>query len=96
VAQARAELEKANARFLLAIRGKLTPEQWKALQEERAARQQMRHGPGAEHQWRRQPGAGDNPPPGGPQGRLDLGPGFGPGPGPDFDEPGIPGLGLSE
>ena len=29
VAQARAELEKANARFLLAIRAKLTPEQWK-------------------------------------------------------------------
>ena len=33
VAQARAELEKANARFLLAIRGKLTPDQWKQLQE---------------------------------------------------------------
>ena len=33
VAQARAELEKANARFLLAIRGKLTPEQWKQVQE---------------------------------------------------------------
>jgi Spy/CpxP family protein refolding chaperone len=36
VAQARAELEKANARFLLAIRGKLTPEQWKQLQTDRA------------------------------------------------------------
>jgi len=35
VAQARAELEKANARFLLAIRGKLTPEQWKQLQADR-------------------------------------------------------------
>ena len=33
VAQARAELEKANARFLLAIRSKLTPEQWKQVQE---------------------------------------------------------------
>ena len=32
VAQARAELEKANARFLLALRGKLTPDQWKQLQ----------------------------------------------------------------
>jgi Spy/CpxP family protein refolding chaperone len=32
VAQARADLEKANARFLLAIRGKLTPEQWKQVQ----------------------------------------------------------------
>jgi Spy/CpxP family protein refolding chaperone len=31
VAQARAELEKANARFLLALRGKLTPDQWKQL-----------------------------------------------------------------
>ena len=36
VAQARAELEKANAGFLLAIRAKLTPEQWKQLQAERA------------------------------------------------------------
>ena len=36
VAQARAELEKANARFLLAIRGKLTPEQWKQVQAFRA------------------------------------------------------------
>ena len=38
VAQARAELEKANARFLLAIRGKLTPEQWKQVQAFRADR----------------------------------------------------------
>jgi Spy/CpxP family protein refolding chaperone len=36
VAQARAELEKANARFLLAIRSKLTPEQWKEVQTFRA------------------------------------------------------------
>jgi protein CpxP len=36
VAQARAELEKANAGFLLAIRAKLTPEQWKQLQADRA------------------------------------------------------------
>jgi Spy/CpxP family protein refolding chaperone len=33
VAQARAELEKANARFLFAIRRVLTPEQWKKLQD---------------------------------------------------------------
>jgi len=33
IASARAELEKGNARFLLALRAKLTPEQWKALQE---------------------------------------------------------------
>ena len=34
VAQARAELEKANARMLWAIRRVLTPEQWKKLQAE--------------------------------------------------------------
>jgi periplasmic protein CpxP/Spy len=33
VAQARADLEKANARFLLGLRRKITPEQWKQLQE---------------------------------------------------------------
>jgi Spy/CpxP family protein refolding chaperone len=44
VAQARAELEKANARFLLAIRGKLTPEQWKLVQAYRANRGQERRG----------------------------------------------------
>jgi Spy/CpxP family protein refolding chaperone len=36
IAQARAELEKANARFLLALRSKLTPDQWKQLQAMRA------------------------------------------------------------
>jgi Spy/CpxP family protein refolding chaperone len=35
VAQGRAELEKANARFLLGIRRVLTPDQWKKLQAER-------------------------------------------------------------
>jgi len=34
VAQARAELEKANARMLLGFRGVLTQEQWKKLQAE--------------------------------------------------------------
>lgn len=33
VAQARANLEKANARFLLGLRRKLTPDQWKRLQD---------------------------------------------------------------
>lgn len=63
VAQARAELEKANARFLLAIRAKLTPEQWKALQAERANRPhlQQRWAPGA--QMRGRQGAPDAPPP---------------------------------
>ncbi len=41
IAQARAELEKANARFLLAIRSKLTAEQWKQVQAFRED-----HGPG--------------------------------------------------
>lgn len=52
VAQARAELEKANARFLLAIRGKLTPEQWKQLQADRANRGQERHGWGHDGEGR--------------------------------------------
>jgi Spy/CpxP family protein refolding chaperone len=88
VAQARAELEKANARFLLAIRSKLTPEQWKQVQAFRANRQEMRHnwrpggqGPGG-------PGGQAAPPPGGPQGQLDDGPGL--------DEPMVPGLGANQ
>jgi hypothetical protein len=44
VAQARAELEKANARFLLAIRAKLTPEQWKQLRALRGEGGQQHQG----------------------------------------------------
>ncbi len=33
IAAARTELERANARFLLDIRGKLTPEQWKTVRD---------------------------------------------------------------
>ncbi|WP_058185331.1 Spy/CpxP family protein refolding chaperone [Terracidiphilus gabretensis] len=65
VAQARAELEKGNARFLLAIRAKLTPEQWKNLQELRAERMAQFH------QQSGAPGMSrhhDGPPQGGPQG----------------------------
>lgn len=55
IAQARAELEKGNARFLLALRAKLTPDQWKALQDLRAERRDRR-------MWRRGgPGAGPGP-----------------------------------
>jgi protein CpxP len=54
VAQARAELEKANARFLLGIRRVLTQEQWKKLQAEISHRQGGR-GPGQ--------GGPPNPPP---------------------------------
>jgi protein CpxP len=38
IAQARAELEKANARMLLGFRGVLTLEQWKKLQSEQPSR----------------------------------------------------------
>jgi Spy/CpxP family protein refolding chaperone len=50
VAQARAELEKANARYLLAIRNKLTPEQWKQVQEFRAGRRNEPQGRGRDGQ----------------------------------------------
>jgi len=50
IAQARAELEKANARLLLELRNILTVEQWKKLQTERPrqsdGRQQGREGEG--------------------------------------------------
>ena len=82
VAQARAELEKANARFLLAVRSKLTPEQWKQMQADRAERANR---PRAD--WGREnrvpggrrgqtpPADGQSaPPPPGPQGMMDGGP----------------------
>ena len=90
LAQARAELEKANARFLLAIRARLTPDQWKALQaardEKRQQWQQMRP-------MRHRGPQGAPPPP--PDGAA---PADGPGPGPqsllDFEQaPGAPDLG---
>jgi Spy/CpxP family protein refolding chaperone len=70
VAQARAELEKANARFLLAIRARLSPDQWKQLKAERAQRMEQHRG------WRdRRNGQPQEPPPPGepapgPQGLL--------------------------
>jgi protein CpxP len=88
VAQARAELEKANARFLLAIRSKLTPEQWKQMEADRANRLHgawSRDGQGPRAQRRGQipppngDGQGAPPPPGGPQSMADGGP--------DFDAP---------
>ena len=79
VAQARAELEKANARFLFALRAKLTPEQWKQVQDFRQNHEGMRR------EWRRDrsPGMGHGdgdekvappPPPPGPQGMVGDGP----------------------
>jgi Spy/CpxP family protein refolding chaperone len=103
-AQARAELEKANARFLLAIRSKLTADQWKQMQAERANR--MRgdwnkdgrglggpdSGPGSgpggqgrqnwQHRGQTPPNGQAPPPPAGPQGMLDGGPGPGNAPSP--------------
>jgi Spy/CpxP family protein refolding chaperone len=87
VAQARAELEKANARFLLAIRAKLTPDQWKQVQAFRGDRQEMRHGWGGRGPGGPAPQAAP-PPPGGPQGRLGAGPGM--------EAPGLAGLGEEE
>jgi hypothetical protein len=51
VAEARAELEKANARMLLGLRHVLTPEQWKALEsEEHGPHGPEGHGgPGGQH-----------------------------------------------
>ncbi len=85
VAQARAELEKANARFLFELRSKLTPDQWKQVQEFRQNHEgmrQMHRGEGG------RPGAGGDrrapgPPPG-PQGMLDGG-----GPGENSSAPGV-------
>lgn len=61
VAQARAELEKANARFLLALRAKITQEQWKQLQELREEQRRAHanwNGPGT--QIDRGPSRGEN------------------------------------
>ena len=76
VAQARAELEKGNAHFLMDIRNKLTPEQWKQVQAIQANRQQGqrgwerggqgRGGMGPGGQYRRQ-APSSSPPPQAPQ-----------------------------
>jgi Spy/CpxP family protein refolding chaperone len=72
VAAARAELEKAHARYLLALRSKLTPEQWKQVQDLRRnrGREEWRQDgprPGGMGPGRRGP-RGDGPGPGGPGG----------------------------
>jgi Spy/CpxP family protein refolding chaperone len=73
-AQARAELEKANAKMLLGIRNVLTPDQWTKLQAEQQNNRRMRmrpdDGPGGPHGSGR-PGP-SGPPPGGPDGMLSL------------------------
>jgi Spy/CpxP family protein refolding chaperone len=61
-AQARAELEKANAKMLLGIRNVLTPDQWSKLQTERRTRIRRGDMPGGPE------GAGRPAGPGGPGG----------------------------
>jgi periplasmic protein CpxP/Spy len=83
VAQARAELEKANARFLLALRAKLTPEQWKELKTMRSERME-RMGRDERLEHRRAPEHRDGgepqppPPPPAPQGMLNQAPAHAP------------------
>ncbi|MGA9797875.1 MAG: Spy/CpxP family protein refolding chaperone [Terriglobales bacterium] len=64
VAQARAELEKANARMLLGIRSQLTHEQWLKLKAERPPMHGSMRGMGDD---RGGPGRDDGPPPGNAQ-----------------------------
>ena len=65
IAQARAELEKANARMLLGIRKQLTPEQWKQIREDRAQHHMGHGGPDGPGGHR---GPGDHPQFRGPNG----------------------------
>jgi len=73
IAQARAELEKANARLMLGIRHVLTPEQWEKLQSEGPRPRRIGPGPGRggpdADGPAPQPAHGPNgPPPGSPGG----------------------------
>ena len=79
IAAARAELEKANARFLLAIRAKLTPDQWKQVREfrehqmpqgqwGRGGPNSRLRGPGQLQPQRQDGGSQSAPPPAPPQG----------------------------
>lgn len=72
IVNARAELERANARFLLDIRMKLTPDQWKALKDMRQHMGEMgrrmdrpnkdgQGGPG-QRMWRQRRGGQDGAP----------------------------------
>jgi periplasmic protein CpxP/Spy len=66
VAQARAELEKANARMLFDVRRTLTPDQWQKLktlhEEHEAQRQQLRDGQDGSSGWHRHGQPGQGPP----------------------------------
>jgi protein CpxP len=74
IAQARAELEKANARMLLGIRKELTPEQWKQIRADRMARRAGGpEGPGGHSQGRRWGGGPGGPGAGQPEGPAGAG-----------------------
>ena len=100
VAQARAELEKANARYLLALRSKLTPEQWKQVEEFRDHGGQEHHGEGRGGWGRDGQGHRPMPPaqPGPPEAAPQGGPPQGAGPqsmideDPGADIPAAPGM----
>ncbi len=62
IANSRAELEKANAKMLLSIRGVLTPEQWTKLQAQRPHGRGGPGGPDGKHGPRNR-GAGQPPAP---------------------------------
>lgn len=99
VAQARAELEKANARFLLDMRSKLTPEQRKQMEADRASRPHGDWQPGGPrgawqpggHRGQTPDGQSAPPPPNGPQSRLAPEAAFGPAFG---DDGGLPPMGA--
>jgi Spy/CpxP family protein refolding chaperone len=67
VVQARADLEKANARFLLDVRMQLTPDQWKQLRTMRENRMERGHDGRDGHDGR---GWGQRPGMGGPGGQF--------------------------
>jgi protein CpxP len=81
IAQARAELEKANARMLFDIRRQLTPEQWKQIQADRAERHD-RGGPHGSGGGRWHGGLKGAPGGEGPNPLSGAGPGPGAGAGP--------------
>jgi periplasmic protein CpxP/Spy len=92
LAQARAELEKANARFLFALRAKLTAEQWKTLRTLREDKKDFRQPlpppgrPGQNGPGMQGPVPGGPGPDGmGPQSHIDQDSGVG---GPDGAEAG--------
>jgi len=86
VAQARAELEKANAKMLLGIRGVLTPDQWTKLHTP--------GGPNAPQGATAPGGPGQAGGPGGPGGYGGYGGGYGGGRGPRGS--GAPGVEMDD